>query len=98
MLLERFGPDLPRPFADTLNGSEYTNMKELRPTVNTVEWRVAYAFDANREAILLAAEPKGGNKRAMKQLLAKADKRFKAHVKKLKAAKAAKPKTGRRPK
>jgi len=29
-LLEQFGPQLGRPRADTLNGSRYANMKELR--------------------------------------------------------------------
>jgi hypothetical protein len=35
-------------------------MKELRPTVNKLEWRVAYAFDPERRAILLVAAAKGG--------------------------------------
>lgn len=30
ILLERFGPSLGRPSVDTLNGSRYSNMKELR--------------------------------------------------------------------
>jgi hypothetical protein len=38
------GPQLGRPDADTLKGSKHKNMKELRPTVNKVEWRVAFAF------------------------------------------------------
>lgn len=29
-LLRQFGPNLPRPYADTLDGSKYVNMKELR--------------------------------------------------------------------
>lgn len=32
-LLEMFGPALGRPHADTLNGSRFTNMKELRADV-----------------------------------------------------------------
>ena len=31
-------------------GSKFAKMKELRPTVNKVEWRVAFAFDTNSEA------------------------------------------------
>jgi hypothetical protein len=59
-------------------------MKELRPTVNKVEWRVAFAFDPKRKAILLAAIAKGGTKdrRAYRQLIRVADKRFTAHVEK----------------
>ena len=40
-LLEQDGPELGRPWADTLKGSKHPNMKELRPTVDKVEWRVA---------------------------------------------------------
>lgn len=30
MNLETYGPQLPRPYADTVKGSRYKNMKELR--------------------------------------------------------------------
>ena len=40
-LLQQFGPQLGRPRADTLNGSRYTNMKELRFGAAGGEWRVA---------------------------------------------------------
>ena len=58
-LLTIEGPHLGRPYADTLKGSAHANMKELRPTVDKVEWRVAFAFDVERQAILLAAVAKG---------------------------------------
>jgi hypothetical protein len=75
------GHQLGRPWADTLNGSKFARMKELRPTVNKVEWRVAFAFDANREAILLAAVQKGGQKDSVVygRLISVADARFEAH-------------------
>lgn len=75
------GPQLDRPMADTLKRSTHANMKELRPTVNKVEWRVAYAFDAARQAIVLAAAAKGGRSSALvkRQMIAKADARFTAH-------------------
>jgi hypothetical protein len=66
ILLESEGPHLACPHADTLKGSSHANMKELRPTVDKVEWRVAYAFDPRRRAILLAAAAKGGKKTAYK--------------------------------
>lgn len=81
--LEEAGPQLSRPFADTLEGSAYANMKELRPTVNKVEWRVAFAFDPKRNAIVLAAVSKGGAKTAYKRLIKTADARFTAHLKSL---------------
>jgi len=62
-------------------------MKELRPTVNKVERRVAFAFDLSRRAILLAAAAKGVKKNSVvyKRLIAKADGRFKAHQVRLKS-------------
>lgn len=80
-LLEEFGPRLGRPHADTLKNSKFVNMKELRLTVDNGEWRVAFAFDVKRMAILLCAGDKsGGSEKAFsKALIRKADKRFAAH-------------------
>ncbi|MDE2135415.1 MAG: type II toxin-antitoxin system RelE/ParE family toxin [Alphaproteobacteria bacterium] len=77
-LLQQFGPNLPRPYADTLVGSKFTNMKELRAPVGKQVWRVAYAFDPVRRAILLCAGNKeGGNsKKFYAELIATADERF----------------------
>jgi hypothetical protein len=52
-LLRRFGPPLRRPHCDTLKGSKHANMKELRFTLPDGEWRIAFAFDPERCAILL---------------------------------------------
>lgn len=88
-LLTDYGPQLGRPYADTLNGSEYANMKELRFEASDGEWRAAFAFDPQRNAILLVAGDKSGGsqKRFYRQLIAKADRRFSAHLEGLKAAK-----------
>ena len=59
-LLVEFGPQLGRPFADTLNGSKYSNVKELRFQALDGEWRGAFAFDPRRQAILLVAGDKSG--------------------------------------
>ena len=59
-LLQQFGPQLGRPRADTLNGSRHANMKELRFDAADGVWRVAFAFDPNRKAILLACGDKSG--------------------------------------
>lgn len=81
-LLEEFGPQLKRPRADTLNGSRHANMKELRFTAGGGVWRVAYAFDPRRQAVLLAAGSKTGISERLfyRQLLARADERFDAHL------------------
>lgn len=65
MLLQEFGPQLGRPRVDTLNGSRHANMKELRFSAADGEWRVAFAFDTKRKAVLLVAGDKsgGGEKR-----------------------------------
>ena len=57
-LLETFGHRLGRPHADTLNGSKHANMKELIFDADGGAWRVAFAFDPDREAILLVAGDK----------------------------------------
>lgn len=88
-LLVDFGPQLGRPYADTLNGSKYANMKELRFEASDGEWRAAFAFDPQRQAILLVAGDKSGGsqKRFYRRLLARADKRFSAHLDRLKTGK-----------
>ncbi len=77
---------LGRPHVDTLAGSRYPNMKELRFDADDGVWRVAFAFDPERKGILLVAGDKAGvaQKRFYKGLIAKADKRFADHLAKLK--------------
>jgi len=57
-MLEEKGPSLGRPFVDTLKGSAYTNMKELRFSTAEGVWRVAFAFDKQSRAVLLVAGDK----------------------------------------
>ena len=85
-LLETYGPALARPHADTLSGSRHANMKELRFKAADGVWRVAFAFDPERQAILLVAGDKAGvaQKRFYNRLVAKADGRFTRHLKALK--------------
>ena len=86
-LLTDYGPRLGRPYADTLKGSKHANMKELRFEAMNGEWRAAFAFDPRRRAIVLVAGDKSGGseKRFYKQLIAKADIRFSAHLARLRA-------------
>lgn len=60
MLLRINGPSLGRPHVDTLAGSRHANMKELRFRAADGVWRVAFAFDPVRRAILLVAGGQGG--------------------------------------
>jgi hypothetical protein len=86
LVLEEFGPHLCRPRVDTLKGSRHANMKELRFSAADGEWRVAFAFDPRRSAILLMAGDKSGvsQKRFYRELIRKADDRFDAHLARLK--------------
>lgn len=59
-LLERVGPSLGRPQVDTLNGSKHAQMKELRFKAEGGVWRIAFAFDPNREAVVLVGGDKSG--------------------------------------
>jgi hypothetical protein len=81
-LLTVVGPALKRPQADTLQGSRHANMKELRFQADGGVWRVAYAFDPERMAILLVAGDKSGvsQNRFYRRLITKADDRFDSHL------------------
>lgn len=84
-VLEQFGPTAKRPRVDTLNGSKHANMKELRFDAAGGVWRVAFAFDPRRHAILLVGGDKsgGGQSRFYKRLIATADQRFDAHLERI---------------
>jgi hypothetical protein len=81
-VLEDIGPQLGRPWCDTLKGSKFANMKELRLSLLEGEWRVAFAFDPGRRAILLVGGSKSGvsQSRFYKRLLRIADQRFADHL------------------
>jgi hypothetical protein len=87
-LLELLGPMLKRPHADTLKGSRYQNMKELRAKTSRSELRVAFAFDTERKAVLLTGGDKSGvGQRAFyARLIERADRLFAAHLAVISAA------------
>ena len=67
-------------------------MKELRFDCEGGVWRVAFAFDTERAAILLVGGDKGGadQRRFYKKLIASADVRFDEHLATLQASSASK--------
>lgn len=77
-LLEKFGPQLKRPYCDTLKGSKHANMKELRFMADDGVWRIAFAFDPERRAVLLVGGDKSGvaERKFYKALIRTADRRF----------------------
>jgi hypothetical protein len=84
-LIATVGPTLGRPQVDTLAGSKHANMKEMRFDAGNGVWRVAFAFDPERSAILLVAGDKSGvsQKRFYRSLIDRADCRFNDHLKTL---------------
>lgn len=84
-LLELVGHNLGRPHVDTLIGSKHANMKELRLYADNGVWRIAFAFDPLRNAIILVGGDKSGisEKRFYKKLIAKADARFDNHLQRI---------------
>lgn len=77
-VLERYGPALGRPRVDRLKGARHGNMKELRFDVHNGVWRVAFAFDPRRCAVILIAANKAGvsQQRFYRGLIKHADERF----------------------
>ncbi len=64
-LLSTEGPQLGRPYADTLQGAKYANLKELRVQSKLSVFRLFYIFDPIRQAIVLC----GGDKKGKKEKL-----------------------------
>jgi hypothetical protein len=64
-----------------MNGSRHANMKELRFDAADGVWRVAFAFDPRRKAVLLVAGDKSdaSKRRFYRELIKKADDRYDAH-------------------
>lgn len=84
-VLALVGPQLGRPHVDTLAGSRHANMKELRFRWRGDQWRIAFAFDPERQAILLVGGDKRGadQRRFYDRLIAIADARFDEHLESL---------------
>jgi hypothetical protein len=60
-LLERKGPGLGFPYSSDVRGSRHGNLRELRVQHAGRPYRVLYAFDPRRMAILLIGGDKTGN-------------------------------------
>ena len=75
-------PSLGRPPVDTLKGTRYPKIKELRVILPDEEWRIAFVFDPERNAVLLVAGKKTGiNQRLFySRLITIAEKRYREHL------------------
>ena len=85
-VLEIRGPQLSRPYADTLKGTrKVKNLKELRIQHGGKPYRVFYAFDPERRAILLCGGRKDGKKDKLfyERMIPLAEQEFLDHLHKM---------------
>lgn len=81
--LRFYGHNLSRPYADTVKGSKFANMKELRIQHKGKPLRAFFAFDPRRQAIVLCAGDKSNDKQFYKRMIEIADSEFAAYLKTL---------------
>jgi len=79
-LLEAKGPQLGFPHSSGINGSRHAHMRELRIQHEGRPYRILYAFDPRRSAILLIGGDKTGDKRWYDQYVPVADRLYDAHL------------------
>ncbi len=79
-LLEIKGPQLGFPYSSGIAASEYSHMRELRIQHKGEPYRILYAFDLRRVAILLIGGNKGGDDRWYDKFIPIADKLYEEHL------------------
>ena len=83
-LLMNSGPTPEYPHSSKIEGSKHAQMRELRVQHQRRPYRVLYAFDPRRAAILLLGGDKTGNDRWYTENVPVADARYDAHLETLK--------------
>ncbi len=83
-LLEAKGPTLGHPHSSGVEGSRHSHMRELRVQHQGRPYRVFYAFDPRRAAILLIAGDKTGDDRFYEKMTPIADRLYDQHLEELK--------------
>jgi hypothetical protein len=83
-VLEEKGPSLRRPHVGPIVTSRHANMKELIIQHAGRPYRVLFAFDPRRCAILLIGGDKTGNPRWYDEFVPKADDLYDEHIDELK--------------
>lgn len=79
-LLGNFGPQLPFPHSSGISSSRHGNMRELRIQHAGKPFRVLYAFDPRRCAILLIGADKTGKDRWYEKFVPIADRLYDEHL------------------
>jgi hypothetical protein len=78
--LEENGPMLPFPYSSGVEGSRHSHMRELRIQHAGRPYRVLYAFDPRRVAILLIGGDKTGDDRWYERVVPIADRLYDEHL------------------
>ncbi len=86
-LLETVGTQLGYPHSSKINGSKYSHMRELRIQHRGKPYRILYAYDPKRRAILLIGGDKSSDKRWYPKFIAQAEKLYEKHLTRLKGEK-----------
>lgn len=86
-LLENMGPTLDHPYCSAISQSKYPHMRELRIQHQGRPYRILYAFDPRRVAILLIGGDKTGQDRWYEKSVPKADKLYGQHLKEIEEGK-----------
>ncbi len=81
--LREEGPALSRPYADTLHGSNLSNLRELRIQHHGRPYRVLYVFDPFRRAILLIGGDKTGDNRWYNRMMPLAENIYAEYLREL---------------
>jgi hypothetical protein len=79
-LLEERGPSLPFPYSSGVEGSRHGHMRELRIQHRGSPYRILYAFDPRRTAILLIGGTKEGDDRWYGRFVPIADDLYDEHL------------------
>ncbi len=79
-LLINRGPALAFPYSSGIRGSRHSHMRELRVQHQGKPYRVLYAFDPRRTAILLIGGKKGGGKQWYRRFVPMADALYDEHL------------------
>ena len=79
-LLEERGPQLAYPYSSHVRGSRHGHLRELRVQYRGQPYRILYAFDPRRIAILLTAGRKTGDDRWYEENVPVADRLYDEHL------------------
>lgn len=82
-LLRENGPHLRYPHTSGIRGSRYAHMRELRIQHHGRPYRVLYAFDPRRMAILLIGGDKTGDDRWYDRFIPRADRLYDEHLREI---------------